>query len=66
LASMTTGLRALPITAGGGNTGFNDSINVGVFHYLGAPEEPPTTDPAVNVPVSVIPLIETNLHVSFP
>jgi hypothetical protein len=61
---MGTGLRANPVTAGGGNSGFNDSINVGVFHYIGAPEKPPTTDPAVNVPVSVNPLVETDLHVS--
>ncbi|KAH9963968.1 laccase [Lactifluus volemus] len=59
-------LRANPVTAGGGNSGFNDSINVGVFHYIGAPEKPPTTDPAVNVPVSVNPLVETDLHPLIP
>ncbi|KAH9963959.1 laccase [Lactifluus volemus] len=55
-------LRALPITGTMGNAGFNESINVGVFHYDGAPEAPPTTDPAVNVPVCAKPLIETDLH----
>ncbi|KAH9963477.1 laccase [Lactifluus volemus] len=59
-------LRALPITAGGGNTGFSGGINVGVFHYDDAPEAPPTTDPAVNVPVSVKPLVETDLHPLVP
>jgi hypothetical protein len=63
---METGLRALPITGTMGNPGFNESINVGVFHYDGAPEAPPTTDPAVNVPVCAKPLIETDLHVSLP
>jgi hypothetical protein len=61
---MRSGLRAFPKTAGNGPTGFNGSINVAVFHYEGAPDANPTTDPAVNVPVSQLPLIETNLYVS--
>jgi len=55
-------MRALPHTAGNGIPGFNGSINVAVFHYQGAPNANPTTDPAVNVPVSQNPLIETNIH----
>ncbi|KAI0252554.1 laccase [Lactifluus subvellereus] len=59
-------LRALPKTAGGGISGFKGGIDAAVFHYKGAPNANPTTDSAVNVPVSKIPLIETNLHPGKP
>ena len=32
--------------------------------YSGAVEQYPTVDPTKNIPVSQIPLVETNLHVS--
>ena len=35
-----------------------------VFHYAGAPNANPTTDPSVNIPVIELPLSETDLHVS--
>lgn len=35
-----------------------------VFHYEGAPNANPTTDPSVNIPVIKLPLNETDLHVS--
>ncbi|KAI0252556.1 laccase [Lactifluus subvellereus] len=59
-------MRALPHTAGGGISGFDGSIDVAVFHYQEAPDANPTTDPTVDVPVSKIPLIETNLHPLVP
>jgi hypothetical protein len=57
------GIRALPNLGLGGFT-FDDNTNVAVFHYQGAPDANPTTDPSQNVPVIQNPLIETNLHVS--
>ena len=57
-------MRALPHTAGNGISGFSGDIDAAVFHYEGAPNANPTTDPSVNVPVSQNPLNETNLHVS--
>ena len=35
-----------------------------VLHYEEAPNTNPPEDPSVNIPVSKLPLVETNLHVS--
>ena len=35
-----------------------------VLHYEQAPNKNPPEDPSVHVPVSELPLVETNLHVS--
>jgi hypothetical protein len=60
---MRTGMRALPPAAGNA-TSFAGDTDVAVFHYRGAPNANPTTDPSVYIPVSQNPLVETNLHVS--
>jgi hypothetical protein len=39
-------------------------MNVAILKYKGAECEEPSKDPWVNVPVSKLPLVETNLHVS--
>jgi len=41
---------------------FSNNNNLAILHYEGAPKECPTVDPTVNIPVSQMPLIETNLH----
>ncbi|KAI0258279.1 laccase C [Gloeopeniophorella convolvens] len=51
-------VRSLP--PGQGYTGL---INLAVLRYDGAPSANPTTDPTTNIPVSQLPLVETNLHV---
>ncbi|KAI9450836.1 laccase [Lactarius psammicola] len=43
---------------------FSDHTNVAILRYSSAPIEDPSADPNVNVPVSQLPLVETNLHVS--
>ena len=55
---MRTGIRSLPPD---GN--FIGLVNLAVLHYNGAPKAHPKVDPTVNIPVSVSPLVETNLHV---
>ena len=57
---MQTGIRALPSTPG---QNFTDLANLAVFHYAGAANANPNYDPMVDVPVSTMPLVETNLHV---
>jgi len=54
-------IRALPNSANR-TFDFSDFNNVAVLHYDGAPYADPPVDPAVNVPVSKLPLVETNLH----
>jgi hypothetical protein len=56
------GIRALP-NPGLGRFNFDNSNNVAVLRYNGAPDQFPP-DPSQNVPVIQNPLIETNLHVS--
>ncbi|KAI0297810.1 multicopper oxidase-domain-containing protein [Multifurca ochricompacta] len=59
-ANLTkTGMRALPNAAG---RNFSNLNNLAVLHYAGAPDTNPTVDPTVNIPVSKLPLVETNLH----
>ena len=57
---MQTGTRALPNTPG---QNFSDLANLAIFHYAGATYANPTYDPTVDIPVSTVPLVETNLHV---
>ncbi|KAI0268436.1 laccase [Russula aff. rugulosa BPL654] len=53
-------IRALP-NPGLGRFNFDNSNNVAVLRYDGAPDQSPP-DPSQNVPVIQNPLIETNLH----
>lgn len=55
-----TGIRSLPNVVG---RNFSDLNNLAVLRYAGAAHANPTVDPTVNVPVSQLPLVETNLHV---
>jgi len=43
---------------------FSNLNNLAILRYAGAPAAKPKVDPTVNIPVSQLPLIETNLHVS--
>lgn len=52
-------IRALPNTGG---QNFSDLTNLAVLHYAGAANANPTYDPTANIPVSIIPLVETDLH----
>ena len=56
---LRTGIRSLP-----SGRNYRDFNNLAVLRYSGAKNETPTADPTVNIPVSQIPLVETNLHVS--
>jgi hypothetical protein len=56
---LRTGIRSLPP-----GRNFSDSNNLAILRYAGAPNQNPTVDPTVNVPVSQNPLVETDLHVS--
>ena len=58
--SFSSGIRSLPNAVGRNFTDFN---NLAILHYAGAPDANPTEDPTVNIPVSILPLVETNLHV---
>ena len=44
---------------------FSDFNNLAVLQYEGAECDEPYQDPTVDVPTSKLPLVETNLHVSF-
>ncbi|KAI9433619.1 laccase [Lactarius psammicola] len=52
-------IRCLPNVPG---RNFSDLNNLAVLRYAGAAKANPTVDPTVNVPVSKLPLVETNLH----
>jgi len=41
---------------------YSDFNNLAVLRYAGAANENPTADPTMDIPVSQIPLVETNLH----
>jgi hypothetical protein len=56
------GIRALP-NPQSGRVNFDGYTNVAILRYLGAPLRYPS-DPSKNVPATLIPLIETDLHVS--
>ncbi|KAH9963708.1 multicopper oxidase-domain-containing protein [Lactifluus volemus] len=53
-------IRALP-NLNNGDQGFTDFTNLAILHYRGAPLSPPNNDPT-NIPLSVQPLLETDLH----
>jgi hypothetical protein len=55
---LWTGIRSLPP-----GRNFSNNNNLAILHYEGASEECPTVNPTVNIPVSQMPLVETNLHV---
>ncbi|KAI0297792.1 laccase [Multifurca ochricompacta] len=52
-------IRALPNLSDKGYAGFT---NVAILRYLGALIQDPLSDPNVNIPTSLLPLVETNLH----
>ncbi|KAI9450837.1 laccase [Lactarius psammicola] len=52
-------IRSLPNFPG---RDFSNLNNLAILRYAGAPAANPTVDPTVNVPVSTLPLVETNLH----
>ncbi|KAI9450838.1 laccase [Lactarius psammicola] len=52
-------IRSLPNGAGRDYSNLN---NLAILRYAGAPAANPTVDPTVNIPVSTLPLVETNLH----
>jgi hypothetical protein len=54
------GIRALPNI---GNQTYQGFTNVAILRYLGAPSENPSDDPDEDIPTSVLPLNETDLHV---
>ncbi|KAN0136672.1 laccase [Lactarius tabidus] len=56
-------IRALPNSPG---QNFSDLTNLAVLHYAGAANANPTEDPTANIPVSVQPLVETDLHPGNP
>jgi len=56
-------IRALPVSPG---RDFSDFNNVAILRYDEADCENPTNDPNVGVPVSTLPLVETNLHPLVP
>ncbi|KAN0136677.1 laccase [Lactarius tabidus] len=49
-----------------GNQDFTGLTNLAVLRYLGALRTNPRSDPTKNIPQSVLPLIETNLHPLVP
>ncbi|KAF8263780.1 laccase [Lactarius quietus] len=56
-------IRSLPDAAG---RNFTDLNNLAVLRYAGAPDAHPTEDPTVDIPVSKLPLVETNMHPLVP
>jgi len=61
--STHTGIRAVPNL---GNQGFAGGTNSAILRYRGAPLGGPRTGPTVNIPQSLLPLKETDLHVRIP
>ena len=57
-----TGIRALPFGSFDPQT-FAGFTNVAILRYRGALLRNPTPDPNANIPQSVLPLKETDLHV---
>ncbi|KAH9963709.1 laccase [Lactifluus volemus] len=52
-------IRALPNAE---DQSFKNSTNLAILRYSGAPNRDPKNDPTVNIPSSVLPLKETDLH----
>ena len=63
LISLYAGVRAVPNL---GNQGFAGGTNLAILRYTGAAIRDPTPDPTTNIPQSVLPLQETDLHVRIP
>ncbi|KAH9172785.1 laccase [Lactarius sanguifluus] len=61
VVSQTFWIRALPKVSTR-ILDFSDHTNVAILRYSGAPIADPSADPNVNVPVSQLLLVETNLH----
>lgn len=55
-------IRALPKSALLPNPNYDNLNNLAILRYLGALPINPITDPTVNIPVSELPLVETDLH----
>ena len=62
LTVIEKGIRAVPNI---GNQGFAGSTNLAILRYKGARNINPSSDPTQNIPQSVLPLKETDLHVGF-
>jgi hypothetical protein len=62
LTLTCTGIRALPNIVNQKFTGFT---NVAILRYFGALPRDPNSDASVNIPTSVLPLKETDLHVRY-
>ncbi|KAI9511058.1 laccase [Russula earlei] len=56
-------IRALPNFQG---QSFNGFTNLAILRYAGAPAQDPSNDPTVNIPTSLLPLNETDLHPLVP
>jgi hypothetical protein len=63
---LLLGIRSLPNAAGRNFTtlDYANLNNLAILNYAGADVATPTADPTVSVPVSKLPLVETNLHIS--
>jgi hypothetical protein len=59
---MCAGIRALPSMV---NLDYRNVTNVAILRYDGAPVVDPANDPNMNIPMSKLPLNETDLHVSY-
>jgi hypothetical protein len=57
---MCAGIRALPSFP---NQNFAGFTNLAILRYAEAPIQDPTNDPTVDIPISQLPLKETDLHV---
>ncbi|KAN0114011.1 laccase C [Russula decolorans] len=55
-------IRALPQSALLPNANYTNLNNLAILRYLGALPINPLTNPTTNIPVSELPLVETNLH----
>jgi hypothetical protein len=64
LSLTCTGIRALPFGSFPPQN-FAGTTNVAILRYLGAFLLDPTLDSNANVPQSILPLKETDLHVGF-
>ena len=62
LTLTCAGIRVLPNVGIESYTGF---ANLAILRYLGALPQNPKNNPTVNIPKSVLPLKETDLHVGY-
>jgi hypothetical protein len=47
------------------NQSFTDFTNLAILRYVGASPQSPSNDPTVNIPMSMLPLNEKDLHVCY-